>query len=158
MPAFSSLIWPTAWAIYSLVLICASAVGIYGSRGDEKLDERSALGDDFLAEVCLAWEGATAPAVVAGIRVVHLRTGIVLDASGGALDPLAPWQFYLTLGVMVGGGAVATGYTGQALYLPHWFARRRALAISIAYSGVGVGSIVLLPALHPGGCVVCGVH
>ena len=67
------------------VLICASAVGIYGSPGDEKLDEQSALGDDFLAEVGRQWEAAAAPARDAGIRVVFLRTGIVLNPAGGAL-------------------------------------------------------------------------
>src|SRR5262245_4150350 len=56
-----------------------------------------------------------------------------------------PWQLYLTLGVLVGGGSVCLGYTGQGLFLPHWFVRRRGLAMSLAYSGVGVGSIVILP-------------
>src|SRR3990167_3157921 len=56
-----------------------------------------------------------------------------------------PWHLCLTLGVLVGGGSVCLGYTGQALFLPNWFVRRRGLAISLAYSGVGVGSIILLP-------------
>ena len=56
-----------------------------------------------------------------------------------------PWQLYLTLGVLVGAGSVCLGYTGQGLYLPNWFVRRRGLAMSLAFSGVGVGSIVLLP-------------
>jgi len=72
------------------VLLSGSAIGIYGSRGDEVLDERSALGSDYLAEVGRAWEGATAPAETAGIRVVHLRTGIVQGAAGGALGTQAP--------------------------------------------------------------------
>ena len=59
-----------------------------------------------------------------------------------------PWQLYLTLGVLVGAGSVGLGYTGQALYLPNWFVRRRGLAMSIAFSGVGIGSIVLLPWLQ----------
>jgi MFS family permease len=59
-----------------------------------------------------------------------------------------PWHLYLTLGVLVGAGSVGLGYTGQALYLPNWFVRRRGLAMSIAFSGVGIGSIVLLPALQ----------
>src|SRR5262245_10833681 len=60
----------------------------------------------------------------------------------------APWQLYLTLGVMVGGGSVCLGYTGQSLFLPNWFVRRRGLAMSLAFSGVGVGSIILLPWLQ----------
>ena len=60
----------------------------------------------------------------------------------------APWHLYLTLGVLVGGGSVCLGYTGQALFLPNWFVRRRGLALSVAFSGVGVGSIVLLPWLQ----------
>jgi uncharacterized protein (TIGR01777 family) len=75
------------------VLICGSAVGIYGSRGDEVLDESSSLGDDFLAEVGKEWEAAAKPALDAGIRVVFLRTGIVLNPSGGALGKmLLPFQ------------------------------------------------------------------
>lgn len=83
------------------------------------------------------------PAWVMVLGVLSSGLGLIL-----ATFATTPWQFYATIGVMVGGGAVATGYTGQALYLPHWFVRRRALAISIAYAGVGVGSIVLLPALQ----------
>ena len=58
------------------------------------------------------------------------------------------WHLYLTLGVLVGAGSVCLGYAGQALYLPNWFVRRRGLAMSIAYAGVGAGSIVLLPAVQ----------
>lgn len=72
------------------VLLSGSAIGIYGSRGDELLDERSTLGGDYLAEVGRAWESSTAPAETAGIRVVHLRTGIVQGAAGGALGTQAP--------------------------------------------------------------------
>lgn len=71
-------------------LISGSAIGYYGDCGDEVLTESSPPGDDFLAEVCLAWEAATAPAADAGTRVVHLRTGIVLDADGGALGKQLP--------------------------------------------------------------------
>ncbi|MBI2161415.1 MAG: MFS transporter [Candidatus Rokubacteria bacterium] len=56
-----------------------------------------------------------------------------------------PWHLYLSLGVLVGGGSVCLAYTGHALFLPNWFVRRRGLAMGIAFSGVGVGSIVLLP-------------
>jgi uncharacterized protein len=72
------------------VLICASAIGIYGGRGDEILTERSAPGSGFLADVCLAWEAATQPATDAGIRVVHLRIGVVLSPAGGALARMLP--------------------------------------------------------------------
>lgn len=67
------------------VLLCASAVGFYGDRGDTELDERSAVGSGFLAEIAREWEEAARPAVDAGIRVVHLRIGIVLTPAGGAL-------------------------------------------------------------------------
>src|SRR5262249_31753635 len=56
-----------------------------------------------------------------------------------------PWHLYLTLGALVGGGGNCLGYTGQSLFLPNWFVRRRGLAASLTFSGVGVGSIVLLP-------------
>ena len=72
------------------VLLSGSAIGIYGSRGDELLDERSTLGDDYLAEIGRAWEASTVAAEKAGIRVVHLRTGIVQGAAGGALGTQAP--------------------------------------------------------------------
>jgi uncharacterized protein (TIGR01777 family) len=70
------------------VMVSSSAVGYYGNRGDEVLTEESTPGDDFLAEVCKGWEAATRPAAEAGVRVVRLRTGIVLSGSGGALKPL----------------------------------------------------------------------
>ncbi len=81
-----------------------------------------------------------------GPRVV-MELGVVLMAAGLMLATRVrqPWHLYLSLGVLVGGGSVCLGYTGQALFLPNWFERRRGLAMSIAYSGVGVGSIILLP-------------
>jgi hypothetical protein len=85
-------------------LISGSAIGYYGNRDSEVLTEASAPGDDFLAEVCQAWEGATAAASAAGIRTVHLRTGIVLDAHGGALAKQLP-IFKLGLGAKAGSGA-----------------------------------------------------
>jgi uncharacterized protein (TIGR01777 family) len=85
------------------VLVCASAIGIYGSRGDEWLDEASTLGDDFLADVGREWEDAAAPARAAGIRVVHLRTGIVLNPSGGALAKMLP-PFRIGAGGRLGNG------------------------------------------------------
>ena len=70
------------------VFISASAVGVYGDRGDALLDEDSETGEGFFAEVCSAWEQATAPAAEAGIRTVVVRTGIVLSRNGGALGRL----------------------------------------------------------------------
>ncbi|HZQ78557.1 MAG TPA: TIGR01777 family oxidoreductase [Acidimicrobiia bacterium] len=85
------------------VLVSGSAVGYYGDRGDEVLTESSRPGDDFLAGVCVAWEAAAAPAREAGIRVSHIRTGIVLSGRGGALAKmLKPFK----LGV---GGKLGTG-------------------------------------------------
>src|SRR5437899_479109 len=80
-----------------------------------------------------------------GPRVV-IELGVGVMALGLLLAPLVrqPWQLYLTLGVLVGGGNCLR-YTGQSLYLPNWFVRRRGLASSLAFSGVGVGAIVLLP-------------
>lgn len=71
-------------------LISGSAIGFYGDRGDEQVDERSDGGDGFLADICRAWEAATAGATEAGIRVVHVRTGIVLSRDGGALKKMLP--------------------------------------------------------------------
>jgi uncharacterized protein (TIGR01777 family) len=85
-------------------LIAASAIGIYGDRGDESLTEESAPGDDFLAEVCTAWETAAGPAVEAGVRVANMRTGIVLAAGGGALAPMLP-RFKLGIGGRIGDGS-----------------------------------------------------
>ncbi len=71
-------------------LLCASAIGWYGNGGDDELDESAPAGSGFLAALCRDWEEATAPARSAGIRVVHLRTGIVLAADGGALNAKLP--------------------------------------------------------------------
>jgi uncharacterized protein len=85
------------------VLLCASAVGIYGDRGDEMLSEQSSVGTGFLAETCVAWEAATEAASRAGIRVVHLRFGVVLDRQGGALKKMLT-PFRLGLGGTLGSG------------------------------------------------------
>ena len=85
------------------VLINASAVGWYGDRGDEELTEKSAPGTGFLAEVCRRWEEATAPAEEAGLRVVHLRSGVVIAREGGALKKQLP-LFKLGLGGRLGTG------------------------------------------------------
>ena len=85
------------------VLLSGSAIGLYGATGDEELNERSTAGDGFLADVCRAWEAATSPAEDAGVRVVHLRTGIVLSPRGGALKKLLP-LFRFGLGGRMGSG------------------------------------------------------
>jgi len=85
------------------VLVSASAVGIYGDRGDEELDERSASGDGFLADTARQWEEATAAASAAGIRVVNLRIGVVLSLRGGALQRMLT-PFRLGIGGRLGAG------------------------------------------------------
>jgi hypothetical protein len=85
------------------VLLCASAVGIYGNRGDEVLTEESTQGTGFLAETCQAWEAAAKRASEMGIRVVHLRFGVVLSRKGGALGKMLP-AFQLALGGKLGSG------------------------------------------------------
>jgi uncharacterized protein (TIGR01777 family) len=85
------------------VLICASAIGYYGNRGDEILDETSPTGRGFLAEVCREWEGAAQIAAEAGIRVVNVRIGLVLSADGGALAKMLT-PFKLGLGGRIGSG------------------------------------------------------
>ncbi|ADO70119.1 TIGR01777 family oxidoreductase [Stigmatella aurantiaca] len=85
------------------VLVSASAVGFYGDRGEALLTEASDSGEGFLASVVRDWEAAAAPALDAGIRVVHLRIGLVLDASGGALAKMVP-AFLLGGGGRVGSG------------------------------------------------------
>jgi uncharacterized protein (TIGR01777 family) len=84
-------------------VLVASAVGIYGDRGEELLDEGSAPGKGFLAGVCEQWEAAARPAVEAGIRVVHLRFGVVLGPGRGALAQMLP-VFRLGLGGRLGSG------------------------------------------------------
>lgn len=85
------------------VLLSASAIGYYGERGTDVLDETDAPGQGFLSDVCVAWEGAAAPAAVGGIRVVTLRTGIVLSRDGGALQKMLP-LFRLGVGGRFGNG------------------------------------------------------
>lgn len=85
------------------VFLSASAIGYYGDRGDEVLHETSAPGTNFLADVCKAWEAATESAEKRGIRVVHLRIGLVLSGTGGALAKMTlPFKF----GV---GGTIGSG-------------------------------------------------
>ena len=85
------------------VFVCASAIGYYGDRGDERLDESASQGDGFLSEVCQEWETATRPLADAGVRVVHARFGVVVSANGGALARmLTPFR-------LGGGGPIGTG-------------------------------------------------
>ena len=83
------------------------------------------------------------PRVVMELGAFAIALGLLL-----ATQVERPWQLYATLGFLVGGGSVCLGYTGQSLFLPNWFVRRRGLAMSLAFSGVGVGSIILLPWLQ----------
>jgi len=85
------------------VLLSASAIGYYGDRGETTLREESLPGTGFLAEVCQAWEAATAPAAQLGLRVVHLRFGMVLSPAGGALAKMLT-PFRLGLGGVIGTG------------------------------------------------------
>ena len=84
-------------------LICASAIGYYGSRGDEILTESSAPGSGFLPELCVAWEREAQAAEALGMRVVRVRTGLVLDARGGALPRMLP-PFRMGVGGRLGSG------------------------------------------------------
>lgn len=86
------------------VLVCASGIGYYGSRGDGVLTEDSRPGAGFLADLARDWEAATAPAIALGIRVVNLRIGVVLSAKGGALAAMLT-PFRLGLGGAIGDGA-----------------------------------------------------
>ena len=83
--------------------VSASAIGYYGHRGDELLNEGSAPGNDFLSEVCVEWEQGTALATEKGIRVVNTRFGIILDANGGALAKMLP-PFRMGIGGRIGSG------------------------------------------------------
>jgi uncharacterized protein (TIGR01777 family) len=85
------------------VFVSASAIGFYGSRGDEVLTEQSAAGNDFLAGVCKEWEQAAEPAAGMGIRLVKARFGIILDKEGGALAKMLP-PFRMGIGGRIGDG------------------------------------------------------
>ena len=86
------------------MLVSASAVGFYGKHGDERVDEDAAAGGDFLAGVCVAWEREARAAGDLGMRVVLMRTGVVLDPTGGALKTMLP-PFRAGVGGPVAGGA-----------------------------------------------------
>jgi uncharacterized protein len=109
------------------VLLCASAVGYYGDRGNESLNEEATPGQSFLADVCQQWEQAAEPARKAGIRVANLRFGVVLSPIGGALTQMLP-LFRLGLGGRLGSGRQywswiaiddAIGAVGHALANEH---------------------------------------
>jgi len=91
-------------------LLCASAIGWYGDRGDQELDETAPVGDSFLARVCQDWEEAASTAETLGMRVVNLRIGMALTLGGGALPPLAR-LFALGLGGVVGDGRQIISWT-----------------------------------------------
>jgi uncharacterized protein (TIGR01777 family) len=112
------------------VFLSGSAIGIYGDREQEELDETSAPGADFLAETALAWERATDPAREAGVRVVLLRTGIVLGRGGGALAKML-LPFKLGLGGRVGPGTQWMSWIG----LHDWVAATRFLLATDAIGG-----------------------
>jgi uncharacterized protein (TIGR01777 family) len=95
------------------VFVAASAVGFYGDRGEEVVDELSAPGRGFLAAVCRQWEQAAAPAAGAGIRVVNLRLGLVLSGAGGVLKKMLP-PFRMGLGAVIGAGRQAMSWVSLA--------------------------------------------
>lgn len=90
-------------AVKPRVLVCASAVGYYGERGDQLLDETAGPAEGFLAEVCKEWEAEADRAEALGIRVVKIRIGLVLGKDGGALEKMLP-PFRLGLGARLGDG------------------------------------------------------
>jgi uncharacterized protein (TIGR01777 family) len=107
------------------VFISASAIGYYGNRANELLDEKSAPGNDFLAEVCVAWERATGEAEARGVRTVHTRFGIILDQEGGALAKMLT-PFRMGVGGRIGDGkqwmswiALADVIQGLKLVIEH---------------------------------------
>src|SRR5579863_9305286 len=85
------------------IFVCSSAIGYYGDRGDELLNEESAPGVGFLPEVCREWEVATRPAAEAGIQTVQIRTGVVLSSRGGALGKML-MPFKMGVGGKIGSG------------------------------------------------------
>src|SRR5215467_12562142 len=94
-----------------------------------------------LVTPCVGWlMDLRGPRLVIELGVVAMAAGLIL-----AVLVREPWQLYLSLGALVGGGVNCLAYTGQSLYLTNWFVRRRGLALSVAFSGVGIGSITVLP-------------
>lgn len=106
------------------VFLCASAVGYYGSRGEERVDEAAAPGSGFLADVARAWEEATSPASAAGIRTVNLRFGVILTSRGGALAKML-LPFKLGAGGPIGNGRQGFSWIAldDAIYAIHHLIR-----------------------------------
>ena len=111
------------------VLVSASAVGFYGNRGDEVLNEDSAIGKGFFPGLCAAWEAAARPAADAGIRVVHLRFGMVIGPDGGAMARLVP-VFRLGIG----------GNLGNGRQWMSWISEADAVGAALFALGVGAGA------------------
>jgi uncharacterized protein (TIGR01777 family) len=142
------------------VLVSGSAVGLYGDRGGETLIETSAPGEGFLAEVCRDWEAATEPARQAGIRVVLLRTGVVLSPRGGALRSLLP-PFRAGVGGPVGTGTQFLSWISieDELGLIHWALMNERVEgplnataptpVTSAEFANALGSVLRRPALLP---------
>lgn len=121
------------------VLVSISAIGIYGDRGDEIIDEGSRTGTGFLADVARVWESSADAAREAGIRVVHPRLGIVLHPGGGALEKMIP---IFSLG---GGGKIGSGRQWMS-----WIARRDVLqAIAYAVDTASLDGAVNVTAPNP---------
>lgn len=121
------------------VLVCASAMGYYGDRGDEWLDESSPKGDDFLADVVDRWERAAEPARAAGVRVVHLRLGLVLCPAGGALGRMLP-PFRAGVG----------GRLGSGRQWVSWASREDVVgAMHFAMQSAGIEGAVIVAAPEP---------
>ena len=128
------------------VLLNASAVGFYGNRPGERLDERSVAGSGFFPELCAAWEAATAPAAAAGIRVASLRSGVVLSAQGGALGrllaPLGPaWLSPYRWGL--------GGWLGDGSQVWSWIALEDEVRAIVHVLGSGLAGPVNLAAPAP---------
>ncbi len=141
-------------------LICASAVGYYGNRGDETLDEQSPPGDGFLARVCIEWEAAALEAERHGLRAVCLRIGVVLAREGGALQ-LMCLPFKLGLGGRLGSGRQwfpwihledVAAMACAAVDLPHWTGPVNAVApeaVTNAELTATLGRVLRRPTLLP---------
>ena len=122
------------------VFVGASAVGFYGNRGDEMLTESSPRGEGFLADVCEAWERAAEPLGLAGVRVVHLRFGMILSRDGGALGKMLP-VFRMGLGGRAGDGEQWVSWVSieDAVRLIEFALTEE--TVSAAYNAVAPGAV-----------------